>query len=61
MLGKTKQAREMILGNVTCWMEDFDALTRALFFRHAIDFHTHQVIVKDFKSTLVKNELSNTH
>lgn len=26
MLGKTTQTREMILENVTCWTEDFDAL-----------------------------------
>lgn len=37
--GSGKQTRQLILGNVTKWTDDYDALSRALEFRQAIDLH----------------------
>lgn len=50
----------MILGNVIHWTGDFDTVTQAFLFWHAIDFHTHQIIHDDPKSILAKDELSYT-
>lgn len=58
MLGKTTNARRMILGNVTLWTGDFDVLERALLFCHAIDFYIHYHIRQDPKCAIKKDELT---
>lgn len=60
MLGKSTQERELILGNVTRWTEDYHVLERVLLFRHAIDFHIHQVIRVDPCLSISKDDLSAT-
>lgn len=47
LLGKIKNARRMILGNVTRWTGDFDGLERALLLRHAIDCYIQHLILQN--------------
>ncbi|KAH8151914.1 uncharacterized protein LAJ45_03907 [Morchella importuna] len=58
MAGSGKQARQLILGNVTRWTGDYDALSRALEFRQAIDLHFQMLIMDDPKITISNDRIT---
>ena len=58
MVGSSTTARELILGNVTRWTGDHDALKRAICFKDAIDFHILRLIHDDSHHSLIDDQLS---
>jgi hypothetical protein len=58
IFGSSTTARELILGNVTRWTGDHDALKRAVLFKEAIDFHIQRIIHDEPSTSLINDQLS---
>ena len=58
MFGNSTHARELILGNVTRWTGDHDALKRAVCFKEAIDFQVQRAIHDNPQISLIHDQLS---
>ena len=55
MFGASTNTRELILGNVTCWTGDHEALKRAVCFKEAIDTHVQCIIHDKPQISLINN------